>query len=345
MGMRGLGAAALVLFAGAGLAATAQAAESEPAPAAESAERTSEIVVTGQSSGYRAVEATGTRDGATLLETPQSIQVLTEALLRDQRADTVSALANAPSVRNAAPLNFDSPRVQVRGFFAPLALDGLVSKVGPAANIGPDLTGIERVEVLLGPASLLFGNSAPGGTVNFVTKQPQSEAEYLFTATAGSFDFYRAEADLAGPVDDAGRLSYRLSGSFRDQGAQLEGANTRNTVLQPSATLQLGARTRLTLEGAYKRLDLDRQNFGLPAVGTILPNPNGRIPRRRNLNEGSIDVDQQRIGYRFTHELGGDGSCRACCATSRPISPPGARASPSAWAPTAAASTVSISTP
>jgi iron complex outermembrane receptor protein len=79
---------------------------------AEKRRQREEIVVTGRRpDGYRAIEAAGTRDGATLLETPQSVQVLTEELLRDQRADTFSALANVPSVRNAAPVNFDGVRV------------------------------------------------------------------------------------------------------------------------------------------------------------------------------------------------------------------------------------------
>lgn len=276
---------------------------------AEEGRQREQIVVTGRRpDGYRAIEAAGTRDGATLLETPQSVQVLTEELLRDQRADTFSALANVPSVRNAAPANFDGLRVQVRGFFSPQALDGMVSKIGngPGANLGPDLTGIDRVEVLLGPASLLFGNSAPGGTINFVSKLPQAEAEYFLTATGGSYDFYRAEADLTGPVDKAGNLLYRLSASFRDQGSFLEGANTRNTVVSPSVSVRLGERTLLTVDASYRLLELDRQNFGLPAVGTILPNPNGRIARSRNVNEGSIDVDQHRIGYRLTHDFGGD---------------------------------------
>ncbi len=269
-----------------------------------------DIIVTGRAVGYEAENSVSTRDGATLLETPQSVQVLTEQLLRDQRADTFSALANVPSVRNAAPVNFDGLRVQVRGFFAPTALDGLLSKVGngPAANLGPDLTGIERVEVLLGPASLLFGNSSPGGTINFITRQPEDEPAYFLTGTVGSYDFYRVEADLTGPLDAPGRLTYRLSTSFRDQGSFLEGANTRNTVVNPSLTAKLGDRTRLTVEGSYKLLELDGQNFGLPAVGTILPNPNGRIPRRRNVNTGGIDVEQFRIGTRLVHEFNADWS-------------------------------------
>lgn len=286
------------------------AAQTDDAEQERSASERSTIIVTGQANGYVAEDSVSTRDGVTLLEAPQSVQVLTNELLRDQRADTFSALANVPSVRNAAPVNFDGLRVQVRGFFAPTALDGLLSKVGngPAANLGPDLTGIERVEVLLGPASLLFGNSSPGGTINFITRQPESDPAYFLTGTVGSYDFYRIEADLTGRLDAQDTFAYRLSTSFRDQGSFLEGANTRNTVVNPSLRIRLGERTTFTAEGSYKLLELDSQNFGLPAVGTILPNPNGRIPRERNVNTGGIDIEQHRIGYRLVHEFDQDWS-------------------------------------
>lgn len=276
--------------------------------AADADRQRDEIVVTGQrDSGYRAELATGTRDGASLLDTPQSVQVLTEELLRDQRADTFSVFFNTPSVRQTAAPGFDGLRVSTRGFSSPIALDGLVTR-DSAANLGPDLTGIARVEVLLGPASLLFGNSSPGGTVNFVTKQPESAAAYFVTAPAGSYDFYRGEADLTGPLAANGGLLYRLSTSNRSQGSYLDGARIRNTVIMPSATIVIGPSTRLTVEGAYKQLLLDRQNYGLPASGTVLPNPNGRIPRDRNLNEGKEEVEQHRIGYRFAHSFGDDWS-------------------------------------
>ena len=130
------------------IAASPVHAQAEPQDAEAEQQARREIIVTGRASGYQALDAVGTRDGAALIDTPQSVQVLTEDLLRDQRADTFSALANVPSVRNSAPANFDGLRVQVRGFFAPTALDGMLSKVGngPAANLGPDLTGIERIE-------------------------------------------------------------------------------------------------------------------------------------------------------------------------------------------------------
>ncbi|MFQ4141256.1 TonB-dependent siderophore receptor [Chlorogloeopsis sp. ULAP02] len=265
-----------------------------------------ELVVTGEQDGYRVPNTnTATRTDTPLRDIPQSIQVIPQQVLRDQRADVNSALLNSPSVRDAAPSNFDALRIQVRGFFSAPALDGIVSRVGGGvgANIGNDLTGIERIDVLLGPTSILFGSSSPGGTVNFVTKQPLRDPYYFVEATVGSFDFYRGEVDFSGPLDDDKKVLYRLNASYRDQGFFTEFSRTRNLVIAPVISFTLGENTNLSIDGTYKNLSLDNGNLGLPAVGTILPNPNGQIPRDRITNEGNLNTIQGRIGYKLEHKF------------------------------------------
>lgn len=265
-----------------------------------------ELVVTGEQDGYRVPNtSTATRTDTPLRDIPQSIQVIPQQVLRDQRADVNSALRNSPSVRDGAPTNFDAVRIQVRGFFSPLAVDGIVSRIGNGvgANIGPDLTGIDRIDVLLGPTSILFGSSSPGGTVNFVTKQPLRDPYYFAEATVGSFDFYRGEVDFSGPLDDNKKVLYRLNASYRDQGFFTEFSRTRNLVIAPVISFALGENTSLSIDGTYKDFSQDKGNLGLPAVGTILPNPNGQIPRNRITNEGKLDAIQGRIGYRLEHKF------------------------------------------
>ncbi|WP_246162791.1 TonB-dependent siderophore receptor [Brasilonema sennae] len=265
-----------------------------------------ELVVTGEQDGYRVRDSsTGTRTDTPLRDIPQSIQVIPQQVLRDQRADVNDALLNSPSVRNGAPTNFDAVRIQVRGFFSPPALDGIVSRIGngTGANIGPDLTGIDRIDVLLGPSSILFGSSSPGGTVNFVTKQPLRDPYYFAEATVGSFDFYRGEVDFSGPLDDDKKVLYRLNASYRDQGFFTEFSRTRNLVIAPVISFALGENTNLSIDGTYKDFSQDSYNLGLPIVGTILPNPNGQIPRDRITNEGKLDAIQGRIGYKLEHKF------------------------------------------
>jgi iron complex outermembrane receptor protein len=169
--------------------------------------------------------------------------------------------------------------------------------------VGPDLTGIERIEILQGPNSVLLGSTSPGGTVNFVTKQPLRDPYYFAEATVGSFNFYRGEVDLSTPLDDAKKVLFRLNASYRDQEFFTDLSRTTNAVVAPVISFGLGENTNLTIEGIYKSLYQDNYNLGLPAVGTIFSNPNGRIPRERITNEGDLDVTVGRIGYRLEHKF------------------------------------------
>ena len=274
----------------------------------EADEPDEEIVATGErpqgQRGYRVPNTSSlTRTDTPLRDIPQSIQILPQELLRDQRADISSALLNAPSVRNSAPTNFDALRLQVRGFFSQSTLNGIKETNGLASNVGPDLTGIERIEILQGPNSVLLGSTSPGGTVNFVTKQPLRDPYYFAEATVGSFNFYRGEVDLSTPLDDVKKVLFRLNASYRDQEFFTDFSRTRNFVIAPVISFRLGENTNLTIEGIYKSLYQDDYNLGLPAVGTIFSNPNGRIPRERITNEGDLDVTVGRIGYRLEHKF------------------------------------------
>ena len=265
-----------------------------------------ELVVTGERDGYRVLNVTaGTRTDTPLRDIPQSIQIIPQEVLRDQRADVSSALRNTPSVRNAAPSSFGSPRVQVRGFFSSPTLDGFVSRVPNGADIaiGSDLTGIERIEVLQGPNSVLFGSTSPGGTVNFVTKQPLRESYYFAEATVGSLSSYRGEVDLSGPLDAERRVLYRLNTSYGEQGFRPDSSQSKNFVIAPAISFALGKNTNLSIEGVYKDLLIENGTNGLPASGTILPNPNGKVPLSRNLTQNTEDVTQTRISYKLEHKF------------------------------------------
>lgn len=266
-----------------------------------------QVVVTGEGQqGYRATNSsTILRTNAPLRDTPQSIQVIPQQVLRDQQADVNTALRNAPSVRNAAPGNFTAPRVLVRGFFGGSSLDGIASRVGfgVGGHIGPDLTGIERLEVILDPNAATFGALSPGGTVNYVTKRPLSDPYYLAEVTFGSYSLYRGEVDLTGPLDSAENVLYRLNASYRSQGSFLENSDLQNLVIAPVISAALGENTTFSIESVYRDLSVEGVSLGLPAVGTVLPNPNGQIPRSRNVNEGIENVTQFRITAGLDHQF------------------------------------------
>ncbi|NJL53653.1 MAG: TonB-dependent receptor plug domain-containing protein, partial [Hydrococcus sp. SU_1_0] len=163
---------------------------------------------------------------------------------------------------------------------------------------------IESIEALLGPASVLYGNANPGGTINIITKQPLQDPFYAIDATIGNFDFYEGAIDLSSPLNDSKTLSYRLNLGYQDRGSFIDSVKTSIFTISPVVSVDIGERTRLTLEGDYT----DKSSVayqGLPAVGTVLPNPNGEIARDRFFWSNLmvlLDNSITRLGYRLEHE-------------------------------------------
>ncbi|WP_338016931.1 TonB-dependent siderophore receptor [Myxacorys almedinensis] len=179
-------------------------------------------------------------------------------------------------------------------------------------SIWYDFANIERVEVLKGPASVLFGQGLPGGTINQITKQPLRDPFYGVDATIGSYDFYRGAIDLSGPLNSSQTALYRLNAAYKNSGSFVDFVENRQLLIAPVLSLAVGEKTRLTLEGEYIGVANDATAFGIPAIGTVLPNQNGKIPRDRNFNEPSAfyDEDIGKVGYRLEHQFSDNWSLR-----------------------------------
>ncbi|NEQ18595.1 MAG: TonB-dependent siderophore receptor, partial [Microcoleus sp. SIO2G3] len=167
-----------------------------------------------------------------------------------------------------------------------------------------DFSNVERVEVLLGPASVLYGAAAPGGTINIVTRQPLQDPFYAVDATIGNYDFYRGAIDLSGPLNDSRTVLYRLNASYLNRGSFIEFYENEQFTVSPTISFTIGQRTLLTLEGQYADSSFVPY-FGIPAVGTVLPNPNWRIPRNRLANDPDARFYRElgRLGYRLEHQF------------------------------------------
>jgi iron complex outermembrane receptor protein len=269
-----------------------------------------ELVVTGeQDEGYRVPNTSvGTRTDTPLRDIPQTIQVVPQQVLRDQNVTRLEeALRNVTGVTPSSPTISRFSGFTIRGFrvgssSGNFLRDGLRDPFGE--DVG-DLSNIERIEVLRGPASVLFGLGSPGGTINLVTKQPLRDPFYAIDATIGNYDFYQGAIDLSGPLNDSRTVLYRLNAAYLDRGSFVDFADNRRFFISPVVSLALGERTRLILEGDYTNSSTDFV-FGLPAVGTVLPNPNGRIPRNRLTGEPDDSASNQtvgKVGYRLEHRF------------------------------------------
>ncbi|MDM9379408.1 TonB-dependent siderophore receptor [Chlorogloeopsis sp. ULAP01] len=269
-----------------------------------------ELVVTGEQDGYRVPNASvGTRTDTPLRDIPQSIQVIPQQVLRDQNVtDLVEALRNVPGAGfgNTAR-SFAQSSIILRGFSSnsDILWNGL--RENPGAGIaGFEAAGIERIEVLRGPNSVLYGQGGLGGIVNYITKQPLSEPYYSLETSVGNFNFYRGAIDLSGPLNDSRTVLYRLNLAAQTTESFFDFFEAQRYFVAPNLTWQISDRTKFTVAAEYlARPQTADQAYGLPVVGTVFPNPNGEIPRNRYVGEPD-DFENSystRIGYDLEHRF------------------------------------------
>jgi iron complex outermembrane receptor protein len=253
--------------------------------------------------GYRATRsASATRTDTAIHETPQSISVVPAQVVEDIGATRLEdALDYAGGVERGN--NFGGQGLTeflVRGFSTQEFY-----RNGFAVNRGypnmPDASTLERIEVLRGPASMLYGRGDPGGTFNIVSKQPQAERRTVLGSQVNTDGLRRGTLDTTGALDDSAAFTYRLnlvaegSDSFRDH------VESERYNIAPVLRWQLSDDTALILEGDYmhNRHPLDR---GV----TRYPNQAGDLPRDRFLGEesaGKLTNQNATTQLRLEHQL------------------------------------------
>lgn len=270
----------------------------------------------GQVVGYVATTGTtGTKSDVPLVQVPQSVNVITADQIRDQGALSVSqALGYTPgvSVSNFGALQPTDAYTRIRGFRADQYLDGMRLPIrgDGAASYAIEPYGLERIEVLKGPASGLYGSSGPGGLINMVSKRPTAVPFAEIELQTGSYNRAQAAFDLGGPITSDKQWLYRLTGLVRDADTQVRYAEDNRRFIAPSLTFQPNNQTSLTFLGHYSEEKSRWPFFNLvPPVGSILPNPNGRIARSTNTGEPGydrLDRSQYGVGYAFEHRFTND---------------------------------------
>ncbi|QEI09289.1 TonB-dependent siderophore receptor [Pigmentiphaga aceris] len=264
---------------------------------------------TGPVYGYVARRsATATKTDTPIVETPQSISVVgTEEIemLKAQGLQDVLGYVAGVARNEAADRTTD--QFFLRGFQATSDLgtmyrDGL--RYGVTRYDGrQELYGLERVEVLKGASSVLFGAAAPGGIINTVSKRPTAQPLRELNVETGSFQRKQISGDFGGPLDNDGVWSYRLTGLKRDSNSFVDHVPDDRDYLSGALKWQPSAATSLTLLAEYQK-DKTVYVYGLPAEGTVLPNINGRIPRNRFVGEPGFDRFETKrvsVGYQFEH--------------------------------------------
>lgn len=240
--------------------------------AADDQQRT--IIVT----GAREEATTSTKTYTPVVETPQPISVIDDELYLAQGAVSIGDTLNYVSGVTTNPYGPDS-RVDgafVRGINALQFRDGMRDIFSYYASIRSDPYNFDQVELVRGPASVLFGAGALGGIVNLVSKRPEFETDGEISLRYGSFNRKEALLDLTGPLNE--NIAGRFVARARDAATQTEYVPDDRVMVSPSLSFQLSPETNLTLIGLYQEDDGGSTSQFLPLVGTILSNPNGQLP-------------------------------------------------------------------
>ena len=258
----------------------------------------------------RTTSSTATKTDTPIMETPVSIQVVPKAVMNDQKTTTIKdALENVSSVRPQSSLGQSNSYI-IRGFRNDRVYrNGLVAQgLTVGTDTQYDSANLERVEVLKGPAAVLFGRIEPGGLINLVTKKPRGEAYYSLEQRFGSYDFYRTEWDATNAITKDKSLSYRFTGAYQNN-KSFRDFNFNNRILvNPSLTWRPSDATEMSLdlEVLHEKYQVDR---GLFAIGNR-PAP---IPINRSFIDPNDPVDttsKVNLGFNLTHAFNKDWTLR-----------------------------------
>ena len=260
--------------------------------------------------GYRARNAaTATKTDTPLAETPQAVTVITRDQIVDQGATTLQdALNYAAGVRSDAyGLDSRSDGVRIRGSYPDEYQDGLRRLFDwYTSTTRPEPFTMERIEVLRGPSSMLFGQGSTGGVVNMVSKRPLPQRQGEVGIQIGSWNRKQLQADLTGPLDSQGQWLYRLVAVGRTADTQVDHVRDDRTLLAPSLTWRPSAATSLTLQAHWQQDKSGSTSQFFPWEGVLLPNPDGPIPPDRFIGEPGFDrYDSERtsFGWLFEHKF------------------------------------------
>ncbi len=284
--------------------------------AADGAAGSEEIVVTGERSHNAAMA--GTKSALPIVETPQSISVVTA----DDFADL--GLANlgqalrfvagvTPEQRGSSAEVYDL--FKLRGFDAAVYLDGLKQFASPSGYLSPqvDVSRLDRVEILKGPASVLYGQSSPGGLVAQSSKLPLARDGLYggIAGTYGTYDLYRVDADIGGNAGSD--LLWRLYGSANGAHTEQRFGKRERQTISGAVTWGASGSTSLTLLANYSH-DPYNGDYGVfPTVGTLIRNPNGQLPTDFDGGEAGnrFRRNQGAITYIARHDFGNGWALRA----------------------------------
>ncbi|PWA08474.1 TonB-dependent siderophore receptor [Flavobacterium laiguense] len=220
-----------------------------------------EVVVT---ANKQPKPVTALRSGLKPMDTPQSVQVIGAEIIEQQQAIRLSEV-----LKNANGVYVSSARGGAQESFFSRGYDMSANnmfKNGFRYNAGsiPDVASLDKVEFLKGGSALLYGNVAPGGILNLVTKTPSFKSGGEITIQAGSNAFYKPSVDFYGPLNK--HIAYRITGSYENAESFRDVVKSERLYINPSFLFNVSDKTQITVQGDYLNADWT-PDFGTGIIG------------------------------------------------------------------------------
>ncbi|WP_371348214.1 TonB-dependent siderophore receptor [Ancylobacter sp. IITR112] len=258
--------------------------------------------------GYLATTtSSGTGIATPIIETPQSISVVTADQIADQNATSLTdTLLYTPGVvAQSGSFSRMADDVMMRGFNVADGSSGMLRDgMQFQSNVyggGQEPYGLERVEVLRGPASILYGQMSPGGVINAISKRPTEETLREVNLEGGTYQYKQISADFGGKLTEDGTLTYRLTGLYRDGENWVNNTPDDKAYIAPAITWSPTDDTTLTLLASYQSVDTA---FATPLQFEDVSA--GNIPRSEFLGIDGFDSyssDSSTVAALFEHHF------------------------------------------
>lgn len=257
------------------------------------------------------VTGTALKVAMPVLETPRSTSQVSREELDDHAVNKYDEVFRYRSGVLSAPYGQDNKAdwFFIRGFNAEDSTyqDGLRQfREGGYFWWTTEPFGLESVELLKGPASILYGEAPPGGIINAISKRPTEEQQNMIELQYGTNDHQQVGIDSSGPLADDGSVRYRVVGLFRSEDGEIDDTDNERVYWAPSLAWDINEDTSITFLASYlKDHGTPTNGFKLP-YGTVNDTPFGRLDPEDNLGEPDYERqehEQWSLGYELTHQL------------------------------------------
>lgn len=254
----------------------------------------------------------GTKTRTDLVKIPQSVSVVTRAELDERKSDNLSDSLKYTPGFSSQPSSFSrtADDYTLRGFNVGAGTGGIL-RDGMKLQSNPydgsvEAYGLERIEVLKGASSVLYGQLSPGGMINTVSKRPTDRPLHEVGVEVGNYNRRQYTLDLGGPLDDQGQFSYRLTGLWRDSDTQVDHVDDDRRYIAPAITWKPDDDTSLTVLASHQET---YTGFSPPMsyrMSTYSNTPGYKIGRNDFVGEPGYDHFNNRmdtLGYLFEHQF------------------------------------------